>query len=128
MPHGVAAVLGPLNMPGHLPNGHIVPALLAGNTVVFKPSELASMAAHWIWVCLEAAGLPTGVLKIVSGARDVGEALATHPGIDAIFFTGSVAAGVAINKANAHRPGVILALEMGGNSPLVVWDVKDLKA
>ena len=127
-PHGVAVVLGPFNMPGHLPNGHIVPALLAGNTVVFKPSEHASMAGDVIWACLEKAGLPKHALTYALGGRDVGEALVKHPDIDAIYFTGSFAAGVAINTANAHRPGVILALEMGGNSPLVVWDVADLKA
>jgi succinylglutamic semialdehyde dehydrogenase len=126
--HGVAAVLGPFNMPGHLPNGHIVPALLAGNTVVIKPSEYTPLIAQEMGICLEVAELPKGVFNIVQGARETGTALVTHRGIDAIYFTGSVAAGVAINKANAHRPGVILALEMGGNNPLVVWDVADLKA
>jgi succinylglutamic semialdehyde dehydrogenase len=127
-PHGVAAVLGPFNMPGHLPNGHIVPALLAGNTVVFKPSEYTPRVGDAIAEHLREAGLPQGVLHVVHGAKEMGAALATHSTIDAIYFTGSVAAGVAINKANADRPGVILALEMGGNNPLVVWDVEDTRA
>jgi succinylglutamic semialdehyde dehydrogenase len=126
-PHGVAAVLGPFNMPGHLPNGHIVPAVLAGNTVVFKPSEYTPRIAEAMVECFATAGMRAAV-HLAHGGREAGEALATHRDIDAIYFTGSFAAGVAINKANAHRPGVILALEMGGNNPLVVWDVDDLKA
>ncbi|HEV8604609.1 MAG TPA: succinylglutamate-semialdehyde dehydrogenase [Tepidisphaeraceae bacterium] len=127
-PHGVAAVLGPFNMPGHLPNGHIVPALLAGNTIVFKSSEYTPRIANKMAECFEAGGLLKGVMSVIHGARETGSALATHRDIDAIFFTGSAAAGIAINKANAHRPGLILALEMGGNNPLVIWDVADLKA
>jgi succinylglutamic semialdehyde dehydrogenase len=126
-PHGVAAVLGPFNMPGHLPNGHIVPAVLAGNTVVFKPSEYTPRIAEAMVECFRAAKMSQAV-HVAQGGREAGEALVKHPNINAIFFTGSAAAGIAINKANAHRPGVILALEMGGNNPLVVWDVADLKA
>ncbi|MEZ0268400.1 MAG: succinylglutamate-semialdehyde dehydrogenase [Phycisphaerae bacterium] len=124
-PHGVVAVFGPFNFPGHLPNGHIVPALIAGNTVVFKPSELTPGVAARTAELWQAAGLPPGVLNLVQGARDTGQALAAHPGIDGLFFTGSVAAGVALNKLLADRPGVIVALEMGGNNPLVAWDVAD---
>jgi succinylglutamic semialdehyde dehydrogenase len=127
-PHGVAAVLGPFNMPGHLPNGHIVPALLAGNTVIFKPSEYTPLIAEAMAICWMSAGLRPYAFNILHGARETGAALATHPGIDALFFTGSAAAGIAINRANAHRPGVILALEMGGNNPLLLWDVADLRA
>ncbi len=126
--HGVAAVLGPFNMPGHLPNGHIVPALLAGNTVVFKSSEYAPLVANRMAECFHAAKLPGGMISVIHGGRETGAALAAHRDINALFFTGSAAAGIAINKANAHRPGVILALEMGGNNPLVVWDAADLKA
>ena len=128
-PHGVVAVLGPFNFPGHLPNGHIVPALLAGNTVVFKPSELAPGVAQLtfdIWT--EAGGLPPGVLSIVQGGKETGAALVNHPDVDGVFFTGSFTVGRAINRALADRPGRIAALEMGGNNPLVVWDVSDLDA
>ncbi len=120
-PHGVMAVLGPFNFPGHLPNGHIVPALLAGNTVVFKPSEMTpatgqAMADAWVQ-----AGLPEGVFQIVHGARATGEALvAGH--IDGLLFTGSAGAGAHFRRIFADRPDVILALELGGNNPLVVWD------
>jgi succinylglutamic semialdehyde dehydrogenase len=127
-PHGVIAVLGPFNFPGHLPNGHIVPALLAGNAVVFKPSEFTPRTGAQIVDLWHAAGLPRGVLSLVQGGRDVGEALVKDSGIDGVFFTGSFAAGRAINRALADHPGKIVALEMGGNNPLVVGRVEDVRA
>jgi len=127
-PHGVLAVFGPYNFPGHLPNGHIVPALLAGNTVVFKPSELTPRFAALTLECWIAAGLPAGVLNLVQGGRATGEALAAHAGLDGILFTGSSATGAALHRLNAERPQRLLALEMGGNNPLVVAPVADLEA
>ena len=120
-PHGVMAVLGPYNFPGHLPNGHIVPALLAGNTVVFKPSELTPATGEAMVAAWHEAGLPPGVLNIVQGGRETGAALVASD-IDGLLFTGSAAAGAFFRKAFADRPKVILALELGGNNPLVVWD------
>ncbi|WP_433887298.1 succinylglutamate-semialdehyde dehydrogenase [Pseudomonas vranovensis] len=127
-PHGVVAVFGPYNFPGHLPNGHIVPALLAGNTVVFKPSELTPKVAELTVKCWIDAGLPAGVLNLVQGARETGVALAANPGIDGLFFTGSSRTGNLLHQQFAGRPDKILALEMGGNNPLVVDEVKDLDA
>lgn len=127
-PHGVVGVLGPFNFPGHLPNGHIAPALLAGNTVLFKPSEHAPLVAELTAARWAAAGLPEGVLHVVQGGRDTGAALAGHPGLDGLFFTGSARAGRALNQLFAPTPGKILALEMGGNNPLVVHRVADLPA
>lgn len=127
-PHGVVAVLGPFNFPGHLPNGHIVPALLAGNTVVFKPSELAPGVAEKTAALWRAAGLPEDALTVVQGGRETGGALAAHAGIDGLFFTGSARAGQALNELFARTPEKILALEMGGNNPLVVTRTADLKA
>jgi succinylglutamic semialdehyde dehydrogenase len=127
-PHGVCAVIGPFNFPGHLPNGHIVPALLAGNTVVYKPSELTPLVAQLYTQLLNESGLPTGVFSLLQGGGEVGKMLTEHPGIDGIFFTGSRRVGVEIAKANVERTGRILALEMGGNNPLVVHKVADLKA
>ncbi|WP_029087164.1 succinylglutamate-semialdehyde dehydrogenase [Brevundimonas aveniformis] len=126
-PHGVAAVLGPFNFPGHLPNGHIVPALLAGDTVVFKPSEEAPLTGQLMAECFAEADLPEGVVNIVQGGRDVGAALLDQP-IDALMFTGSGAAGAHFRRKFADDPHVILALELGGNNPLVVWDVADVEA
>ncbi|MBV4508081.1 succinylglutamate-semialdehyde dehydrogenase [Pseudomonas sp. BW13M1] len=127
-PHGVVAVFGPYNFPGHLPNGHIVPALLAGNCVVFKPSELTPKVAELTVQCWIEAGLPAGVLNLVQGARETGVALAANPGIDGLFFTGSSRTGNLLHQQFAGRPDKILALEMGGNNPLVVDEVKDLDA
>lgn len=126
--HGVMAVFGPYNFPGHLPNGHIVPALLAGNTVVFKPSELAPGVARRTVQCWIDAGLPSGVLNLVQGGRDTGAALAAHDGIDGVCFTGSSATGRALHQQFAGRPDKILALEMGGNNPLIVDAPADLDA
>ncbi|MEX5745382.1 succinylglutamate-semialdehyde dehydrogenase [Massilia sp. X63] len=122
-PHGVFAVYGPYNFPGHLPNGHIVPALIAGNTVVFKPSEYAPRTAVKTVQLWEQAGLPEGVLNLVNGGRDTGVALGQHPDIDGILFTGSSQTGTALHKQFGGKPGKMLALEMGGNNPLVVWDI-----
>ncbi|CAN7171529.1 succinylglutamate-semialdehyde dehydrogenase [Massilia sp. LjRoot122] len=122
-PHGVFAVYGPYNFPGHLPNGHIVPALIAGNTVVFKPSEYAPRTAVKTVQLWEQAGLPKGVLNLVNGGRDTGVALGQDPGIDGILFTGSSQTGIALHKQFGGKPGKMLALEMGGNNPLVVWDI-----
>jgi succinylglutamic semialdehyde dehydrogenase len=127
-PHGVIAVFGPFNFPAHLPNGHIVPALLAGNTVVFKPSELTPGVGRRMVELWQEAGLPAGVLNLLQGARETGQALASHPEIDGLFFTGSVAAGRALNKLLADHPGKILALELGGNNPLIVWDAASIDA
>ncbi|MGE8497770.1 MAG: succinylglutamate-semialdehyde dehydrogenase [Pseudomonas sp.] len=127
-PHGVVAVFGPYNFPGHLPNGHIVPALLAGNAVVFKPSELTPKVAEFTVRCWEEAGLPAGVLNLLQGARATGAALAAHAGIDGLFFTGSSRTGNLLHQQFAGRPDKILALEMGGNNPLLVDEVADIDA
>lgn len=127
-PHGVVAVFGPYNFPGHLPNGHIVPALLAGNTVLFKPSELTPAVAEKVVRCWEAAGLPAGVLNLLQGEKDTGVALAGHPGIDGLFFTGSSQTGELLHRQFGGHPGKILALEMGGNNPLLVGEISDIPA
>ena len=127
-PHGVVAVFGPYNFPGHLPNGHIVPALLAGNTVVFKPSELTPKVAELMLKLWEKAGLPAGVINLVQGVVETGKALASHPQLDGLFFTGSSRTGHLLHQQYAGHPGKILALEMGGNNPLIVKGISDIKA
>lgn len=126
-PHGVFGVFGPYNFPGHLPNGHIVPALIAGNTIVFKPSEYAPRTAIKTVALWEKAGVPDGVLNLVNGGRDTGIALGQGD-IDGVLFTGSSQTGAALHKQFAGQTGKLLALEMGGNNPLVVWNVKDVDA
>jgi len=127
-PLGVLFVLGPYNFPGHLPNGHIVPALLAGNTLVFKPSELTPATGALMVECWQEAGLPAGVLNLVQGARETGAAALDDADLDGVLFTGSWSTGAFIHKKFAGRTGIQLALEMGGNNPLVVWDAKDSDA
>lgn len=127
-PHGVVAVFGPYNFPGHLPNGHIVPALIAGNVVVFKPSELTPKVAEYTVQLWQQAGLPAGVLTLLQGEVTTGKALAAHPELDGLFFTGSSGTGHYLHQQFAGQPGKILALEMGGNNPLIIKDVANVKA
>jgi succinylglutamic semialdehyde dehydrogenase len=127
-PHGVVAVFGPYNFPGHLPNGHIVPALIAGNTIVFKPSELAPEVARATVDVWRDAGLPAGVLNLVQGGKETGIALARHRQIDGLLFTGSAETGTLLHQQFGGRPEIVLALEMGGNNPLVVAEVADIDA
>jgi len=127
-PHGVVAVFGPFNFPAHLPNGHILPALLAGNTVVFKPSELTPLVGEVMVDIWEKCFLPKGVINLVQGGRETGQFLAEHPDFNGLFFTGSWKTGKILSEQFAGHPEKILALEMGGNNPLIVSGVKDLKA
>lgn len=130
-PHGVMAVLGPFNFPAHLPNGHIVPALLAGNTVVFKPSEKAPAVGQALAELLDGAlreeNAPPGVVNLVQGEAGSAKALVNHADLDGILFTGSWPVGRRILEANLDRPGRIVALELGGNNPAVVMPDADLR-
>nr|WP_166179130.1 succinylglutamate-semialdehyde dehydrogenase [Altererythrobacter segetis] len=121
-PHGVMVVLGPYNFPAHLPNGHIVPALIAGNAVIFKPSEKTPAVGEFLAKLFNRAGISAAVVQVLIGGPDEGKALVAHPGIDGVLFTGSAQAGIAINRKLAANPGKIVALEMGGNNPIVLWD------
>ncbi|MEB5835467.1 MULTISPECIES: succinylglutamate-semialdehyde dehydrogenase [Pantoea] len=125
-PHGVLAVFGPYNFPGHLPNGHIVPALLAGNCVLFKPSELTPATAEKTVQLWQEAGLPAGTLALLQGGRDTGQALAQAEQIDGLLFTGSAATGYHLHRQFAGQPEKMLALEMGGNNALIVEDPADI--
>ncbi|MGC8604004.1 MAG: succinylglutamate-semialdehyde dehydrogenase, partial [Desulfomonilaceae bacterium] len=124
---GVVGVLGPFNMPGHLPNGHIVPAMLAGNTIVFKPSSQTPLVAQFMIELWETAGIPSGVINLVQGGAITGNILSEHPRLDGLFFTGSEAIGKALHRAFGGHPQKLLVLEMGGNNPLVVYKVANHK-
>lgn len=125
-PHGVMAVLGPYNFPAHLPNGHIIPALIAGNAIVFKPSEKTPATGAMLVDLYHRAGVPEGVVRVLIGGPEQGKALTAHPDVRGVLFTGSAQTGIAINRQFAADPGKILALEMGGNNPVVVWDTADI--
>jgi succinylglutamic semialdehyde dehydrogenase len=126
-PHGVMAVLGPFNFPAHLPNGHFVPALLAGNTVVLKPSEKAAAVGQLLAELAHEAGFPAGVFNVVQGGGAIASRLATHHEVDGVLFTGSFPVGRRILEANLDTPGRIVALEMGGSNPAVVMGSADLR-
>ena len=121
-PHGVMAVLGPYNFPAHLPNGHIIPALIAGNAIVFKPSEKTPAVGQRLVSYFAKAGIPDALVQCLIGGPDEGKALVAHPGVDGVLFTGSAQVGIAINRKLATDPAKIVALEMGGNNPIVLWD------
>ena len=127
-PLGTLCVIGPFNFPGHLPNGHITPALLAGNTVVFKPSEQAPAVAAFTVRLWQQAGLPDGVLNLIQGGAGTSAALVVQPDHQGILFTGSLANGLAIRRALVDHPEKITALEMGGSNPLIAWDAADANA
>lgn len=125
-PHGVMAVLGPYNFPAHLPNGHIIPALIAGNAVILKPSEKTPAVGERLLLYMNRAGIPAALVQLLVGGPEEGKALVAHRDVDGVLFTGSAQVGIAINKKLATDPGKIVALEMGGNNPLVVWDTPKL--
>ena len=126
-PFGVMTVIGPFNFPAHLPNGHWVPALLAGNTVVFKPSEKAPGVGALLAELMAEAGMPAGVFNLVQGRGDAAAALVEHADVDGLLFTGSWPVGRRIMERNLDRPGRMVALEMGGSNPAIVMDDADLK-
>jgi succinylglutamic semialdehyde dehydrogenase len=126
-PLGVVAVIGPFNFPGHLPNGHIVPALLTGNTVVFKPSEKAAWVGQLMAESFQDAGLPPGVFNMVQGEREVSRRLCAHEGVNGVLFTGSYEVGVQIKQDTLHQHWKLLALEMGGKNSVIIWKDADLE-
>lgn len=126
-PHGVMAVIGPFNFPAHLANGHWVPALLMGNTIVFKPSEKTPAVGQLLAELMHESGVPEGVFNLVQGGPRVAQHLTTHDDVDGICFTGSWPVGRRILEANLDHPGRIVALEMGGNNASVVLDDAHLK-
>lgn len=127
-PHGVVAVFGPFNFPIHLPNGHIVPAFLAGNKVLFKPSEYTPRSAAEYFKLFEEAGFPHGFVQLVQGGKEVGQKILDDERLDGLFFTGSAKAGIYFSQLFAKTPGKILALEMGGNNPLAISKIGNLDA
>lgn len=121
-PHGVLAVLGPFNSPAILPSNHILPALIAGNAVVFKPSEKAHASGELLVQCMHRAGISAAVVQMITGGPETGKQLVAHSGVDGVLFTGSAHNGIAINRKLASNPGKLCALEMGGNNPIIAWD------
>lgn len=125
-PRGVMAVVGPFNFPGHLPNGHIIPALLTGNTVVFKPSELTPAVGQFMAQLFERADLPKGVFNMIQGTGETGKRLVMHENVEGVLFTGSYETGFRIKQDTLPHFWKICALEMGGKNASIVWDDCDM--
>jgi aldehyde dehydrogenase (NAD+) len=125
VPHGVCGQIIPWNFPLLMLAWKVAPALAAGNTVVLKPAEYTSLTSLLFAEISREAGLPPGVLNIVTGAGETGAALVEHEGVDKIAFTGSTEVGRRIRQATAGS-GKALTLELGGKSPYIVFDDADL--
>ncbi len=115
-PYGVMAVIGPYNFPAHLANGHIIGALMTGNTVVFKPSSTTPLVGQVYAEAVEASSLPAGVVNVLHIRRSLGDELITHPKVRGILFTGSYEVGLHLKEKTLKDPWKILALEMGGKN------------
>lgn len=126
-PRGVMSVIGPFNFPAHLPNGHIIPSLLVGNTVVFKPSELTPMVGQFYAQCIAEAGFPDGVFNMIQGRGDSGRRLVVNELVDGVLFTGSYDVGLKIKTETIGHYWKLLALEMGGKNATVVWKDADIE-
>ncbi|MFN3202166.1 MAG: aldehyde dehydrogenase family protein [Bradymonadia bacterium] len=124
---GVVAIIGPFNFPVHLVNTHVIPALLTGNTVVAKPSEVTPLAGQRYAELFEAAGFPAGVFNLVHGLGDTGAALVSHSGVRGVIFTGSYRTGRLIRQATFDQPYKKVCLELGGKNPALVLDDADLE-
>ena len=125
-PKGVMAVIGPFNFPAHLPNGHFVPALLIGNTIVFKPSDKTPAVGQMMAEMFDQAGFPKGVFNMIHGKAEVGKSLCKHGDIDGILFTGSYDVGLKIKRDTVEHYWKTLALEMGGKNASIIWKDADL--
>src|SRR5215211_6742968 len=126
-PHGVVACITPWNFPVAIPAWKLAPALVAGNTVVFKPATLTPMTATLLTEIFVEAGIPKGVLNLVLGSgSDAGDEIVSHPAIRAISFTGSTETGLKLYEQVARR-GVKVQAEMGGKNPVVVLEDCDME-
>lgn len=121
-PHGVLAVISPFNQPALLPCSHILPALIAGNSIVLKPSEKTPATAELLAKCFNRAGISAAIVQVMAGGPDQGQELVAHEGIDGVLFSGSAHVGIGINRKLATRPDKMVSLHMGGNNPIVAWD------
>jgi len=125
-PHGVVAVLGPVSSPLAVPAAQVIPALIAGNAVILKPSEKMTAAAEVLVQCFHRAGISASVMQLCPGGPETGEALALHEGVDAVLFTGSTHNGIALGRKLAATPNKLVALAMGSNNPIIAWDTPKL--
>jgi len=126
-PHGALGVIGSASLPAETGAGHIIPALLAGNAILYKPSEKTPASGEALLACFHDAGVPEGVARLVQGDGETGQALAGHPDIAGVLFTGRTSHGLELHRRFAGQPDKLLALQMSSNNPLIVWDMPDLE-
>lgn len=130
VPLGVVAVISPFNFPIHLAHGQLLAALVAGNACILKPSDwTAGCAERYFFAWQEAAeqsGADPSLMQLIQGGGQTGAALAAHPGVDSVSFTGSYLVGVSIVRAAAAQPSKLIALELGGKNTAIVLDDADL--
>ena len=125
-PVGVVGMIAPWNFPVAIPSWKILPALLAGNGVVIKPSEYAPACCEAFVQACRDAGIPADLVQVVHGLGEVGAALTTHPGVRAVSFTGSVPTGRAVAAAAMQHGPKLVSLELGGKNAMIVMDDADL--
>src|SRR5688572_4570221 len=125
-PIGVCSVITPWNFPMAIPSWKIIPALICGNTVVFKPATLTPLSAVNFVKVLEEAGVPPGVVNLVTGGADVGTLLSTHNDVSVVSFTGCTAVGRLVNQAAASAFKKV-HLEMGGKNVIMIMDDAQLE-
>jgi aldehyde dehydrogenase (NAD+) len=125
-PLGVCSTITPWNFPMAIPSWKIVPALVCGNTVVLKPATLTPLSATNFVEVLEEAGIPAGVVNLVTGGADVGTRLTTHESVKVVSFTGSSAVGRVVNR-NAADGFKKVHLEMGGKNVIIIMDDAQLE-
>ena len=118
-------VIGPFNFPVHLSFGQILPALAAGNTVIFKPSEKTPASGQKLVECFHKLKLPPGVFQMIQGGAKISEKLCRHKAGDGVLFTGSFEVGQKIKESLIKDYSKMLALEMGGYNSALIWDYKD---
>ena len=123
---GVIAIIGPFNFPIHLLNTHVIPALLTGNTVIIKPSEITPLCGQRYLELFQDAHFPAGVLNLIQGRGNVGAQLIEHSDINGVIFTGSYQTGRQIRQATFDQPYKKVCLELGGSNPAIVLDDADL--
>ncbi len=126
IPIGVVGMITPWNFPVAIPSWKCFPALLAGNGIVMKPSEFAPACAEAFVACCVEAGIPAALLQLVHGEAEPAAALATHPGVGAVSFTGSVPTGRKVAAAAMENGPRVVSLELGGKNAMIVWRDADL--
>jgi len=125
-PIGPSLVIGPFNFPCHLANGQILAALLAGNSIIFKPSEKTIYSAQLLIDCFHEAGFPAGVINFINGTAKTTQDIVKHPSIKGIFFTGSLFVGKKIIEAVGTDLTKLVALELGGKNVTILHEDTDI--